>query len=189
MDIEEIIESTTQVFAMRYWSDPVLSMVCDPVRDTEFGSKLEAFASRMVATMNTYRGIGLAAPQVGVPIRMFIMHFPEAAAKEGKLSTPPLAVCNPSLQFSGGDVYGIEGCLSFPSLFEQVVRRHGVTMRYFTVLGEEREIELTDMNARVAQHEADHLDGIMFFDRERMSKQMGKALLRKWDKVKGGYIK
>lgn len=172
---------------MRYWNDPVLSMVCDPVRDTEFGSSLEKFASRMVATMNTFKGVGLAAPQVGVPIRMFIMHFPEAANALGKLTVPPLAVCNPTLELSGETQYEQEGCLSVPGIYNQVARPKVAVMRYFTVLGEEKEIELKDMNARVAQHEAEHLDGIMFFDRIHMSKQVHKSILRRWDKIKHRY--
>ena len=167
---------------LRYWDDPVLSVVCDPV--VEFGSKLEEFASRLVATMNTYKGIGLAAPQVGVPI----MHFPENLTREGKLAAPPLAVCNPTLELSGPVVYAQEGCLSLPDLFSQVGRSQYVTMRYFTIFGEEREIELSDMNARVAVHEAEHLDGIMFFDRSHMSKQVNKALMRQWDKIKHRYV-
>jgi peptide deformylase len=163
-----------------------LSTICEPVRDTEFGSKLEEFASQLLATMNTYKGIGLAAPQVGVTSRVFIMHFPESA-KNGKLTSPPLVMCNPTLQFSGPTVFEQEGCLSFPSLFEQVGRQQYVVVRYFTVLGEEREIELKNMDARVAAHEAEHLDGIMFFDRRHMSKQVRKALLRKWDKIKHQY--
>ena len=169
---------------MRYWNDPVLSVVCDPVRSTEFGSSLEKFASRMVATMNTFKGVGLAAPQFGVPIRMFIMHFPEAA-KNGKLTTPPLAVCNPTLNLSGETQYEQEGCLSVPGIFNQVARPKTAVMRYFTVLGEEKEIELSNMNSRVAQHEADHLDGIMFFDRRRVSKQVNRATERAWEKQKG----
>lgn len=171
---------------MRYWDDPVLSTVCDPVRDTEFGSKLEKFASQLLTTMNSYKGIGLAAPQVGILSRIFIMHFPEAV-KNNKLVAPPLVVCNPTLQFSGKSTFEQEGCLSLPLLFEQVERSQYVTMRYFTVLGEEREIELKDMDARVAAHEADHLNGIMFFDRRYMSKQVQKNLLRKWEKIKHQY--
>ena len=173
----------SDILQIRYWNDPVLSTVCEPVRDTEFGSKLEGFASQLLATMNTHKGVGLAAPQVGITSRIFIMHFPEAT-KEGKLTVPPLAVCNPVLELRGETLYEDEGCLSVPGIFNQVARPKTVVMRYFTILGEERELELHDMNARVAQHEAQHLDGIMFFDRRNMSKQMHKATLREWEKQK-----
>jgi peptide deformylase len=136
--------------------------------------------------MNTYKGLGLAAPQVGIARRIFIMHFPESA-KEGKLTSPPLVACNPTLELSGETLYEQEGCLSVPTIFEQVARPKTTLMRYFTVLGVEKEIELHDMNARVAAHESDHLNGVMFFDRSHMSKQVQKALLRKWEKVKHQY--
>jgi len=138
--------------------------------------------------MNTHKGVGLAAPQVGIVSRVFIMHFPESA-KDGKLTAPPLVVCNPTLKFSGPLVCEQEGCLSLPSLFEQVERHQFTSMRYFTVLGEEKEMELSGMNARVATHEAEHLDGIMFFDRSHMSKQVQKSLLRQWEKIKHRYMK
>jgi peptide deformylase len=173
----------SDVLQIRYWDDPVLSTVCEPVLDTEFGSKLEEFATQLLATMNTYKGIGLAAPQVGVTRRIFIMHFPESA-KNGKLTVPPLVVCNPNLELRGGALQHEEGCLSVPGIYEQVSRSREVLMRYFTTRGEEREIELSDMNARVAQHEFDHLNGIMFFDRRRVSKQVSKAVERAWEKQK-----
>ena len=170
----------SDVLQMRYWDDPVLSTVCELIRDTEFGSKLEGFASQLLATMNTYKGIGLAAPQVGVPLQIFVIKLSESN---------PIVVCNPTLQFRGPSVFGIEGCLSFPSLFDQVERAQFATMRYFNPKGTEMEIELSDVDARVASHEYDHTLGIMFFDRRRMSKQMSKALLRKWDKIKHQYTK
>ena len=168
---------------LRYWDDPVLSTVCEPVRDSEFGSKLEDFGRELISTMVDHNGVGLAAPQVGVSTRIFAMHFPK-----GGVSLSPIAVCNPTLQFSGPIVLLQEGCLSVPEVFEQVARSQFATMRYFTLLGEEREVEIRDMDARIAAHEIDHLDGIMFFDRRRMSRQMSKALLRKWDKIKYQYV-
>jgi peptide deformylase len=169
------------VLQMRYWNDLMLTTVCEPVRSTEFGSKLREFASELLATMNTHKGVGLAAPQVGITSRVFIMHFPESA-KGGKLTAPPLVVCNPTLTLSGALLHEQEGCLSLPDVFEQVSRPETVVMRYFTILGEEREIELHGMDARVAQHEADHLDGVMFFSRQRVSKQVNKAVERAWEK-------
>jgi peptide deformylase len=173
----------SDVLQVRYWADPILSTICEPVRDTEFGSKLEEFASQLLTTMNTHKGIGLAAPQVGIARRIFIMHFPESA-KEGKLTSPPLVACNPTLELSGETLYEQEGCLSVPTIFEQVARPKTAVMRYFTVLGEEQEVELHNMNARVAAHEFDHLNGIMFFDRRRVSKQVNKAVERAWEKQK-----
>jgi len=115
---------------------------------------------------------------------------------------PPLVICNPTLVLTGRLVPGREGCLSLPDMFEQVYRAEGVVLQYKNPLGVGVEIIFpTQMNARVAQHETDHLDGIMFFDykdkREkyantahpepwgaRMSKQLSKSILRNWEKKK-----
>jgi peptide deformylase len=164
------------MLTLRYWEDPVLSKVCDPVRDSEFGSKLEEFGRELLATMDNYRGLGLAAPQVGVTFRMFIMRFPD------NTSLNPIVVCNPTLHLHGPATYLQEGCLSVPDIFEQVSRSQFATLRFFHPDGTEDEIELSNVNARVAQHETDHLDGIMFFDRRRVSKQVSKAVQRAWEK-------
>ena len=97
---------------------------------------------------------------------------------------------------------GREGCLSLPSVFEQVYRSAGVTMKFFMPDGVEAEVTLSALDARVAQHETDHLDGIMFFDykdkREkyvtpehptprgaRMTKNLYKGVMREWEKKNG----
>ena len=168
------------MLTLRYWDDPILSTVCDPV--TEFGDSLISIVSEMVAIMNTHKGIGLAAPQVGLPIRMFVMHFPAYLTPSGKLAEPPLAVCNPTLELSGGIDHEQEGCLSMPSLFEIVGRDRHVSMQYFNVFGVEKVINLSGMNARVAQHEADHLLGVMFF--EKLPRNPRRAILRKWQEIR-----
>jgi len=171
------------MLSLRYWDDPVLSEVCQPVHELEFGSQqLRDLGQTMVGVMNSYDGFGLAAPQVGLATRMFVMHFPES-----KRTKEPLVVCNPTLQLHGDNVLMREGCLSLPDIFEQVTRQRFATMHYFQPDGLEREIELSELDARVAQHETDHLNGIMFFDRSHMSKQVRKAVLRKWDKIKSNY--
>lgn len=178
------------------WGDPVLSKVCDNVEDNEFGPELELFAGQLLATMAAHDGLGLAAPQVGVSKRIFAMMLPDQ--KEPR----PIVVCNPVLDLQGGVTREIEGCLSLPGLYEQVARAAKVFMRYQTTAGDTREITLeSPMDARVAQHEGDHLNGIMFFDYEdkregflgangsplygaRMSKQLSKQVLRNWEKEK-----
>src|SRR5208337_4033869 len=167
--------NTVDILPLRYWDDPALSKVCDKIEDNEFGPKLVEFGQSLLATMKSRNGIGLAAPQVGVAKRMFVMRFP------GRL------------------VPGREGCLSLPGLFEQVYRAENCILQYRIPFGSTYEIALDRWDARVAQHEADHLDGIMFFDykdkREnyvtlehpqpwgaRMSKQLSKNVLREWEK-------
>jgi peptide deformylase len=170
------IKETTS--SLRYWGDPVLAMVCDPVRDSEYGSSLEKFASQMMITMDSYKGVGLAAPQLGVPIRMFAMKLPDT-------SEDSIVVCNPTLTLSGATIYGQEGCLSLPEIYSQIGRNQFVLMRYFTPNGIESELELTGLDARIAQHETDHLNGIMFLD--RLSRQLKRAASREWNKVMHKY--
>jgi len=187
----------TKILPIRYWDDPVLSKVCDKIEDNEFGSSLEEFGRELIATMKAKHGVGLAAPQVGASKRIFVMETPD---NEG---FPPLVVCNPTLLLTGLNQPGREGCLSLPDVFEQVYRAEGVVLQYKNPLGVACEIILpTPMNARVAQHEFDHLNGIMFFDykdkREnyvtpenptprgaRMTKNLYKQLMREWEKKNG----
>lgn len=175
-----------KILPLRYWDDPILSQVCEKIADNEFGSKLEEFGQALIATMKYKNGLGLAAPQVGVLKRMFAMETPDNKA------FPPLVVCNPTLVLTGLSVPGREGCLSLPNIYEQVYRAEGVVLQYRTPLGIGCEIVFaTPMNARIAQHETDHCDGVMFFDYQhkrpqpwgvRMSKNLSKSVLREWEK-------
>jgi peptide deformylase len=176
------------VLPLRYWDDPVLSAVCDKIEDNEFGPKLFEFGRELLATMKAKNGIGLAAPQVGVAKRMFAMTFPDNE------DFPPCVMCNPELQLQGGTRPGREGCLSLPNVFEQVYRAEWALVRYFDPMGKEIEMPiLKPFDARVAQHEDDHLNGIMFFDYKdrrpnpwgiRMTKNLSKGVLREWEKQK-----
>jgi len=186
----------TKILPIRYWDDPVLSKVCDKIEDNEFGPSLEEFGRELIATMKAKHGVGLAAPQVGASKRIFVMETPD---NDG---FPPLVVCNPTLLLTGLNQPGREGCLSLPDVFEQVYRAEGVVLQYKNPLGVACEIILpTPMNARVAQHEFDHLNGIMFFDYkdkrenfvtaqypeprgQRMTKNLQKGVLRRWDEQK-----
>lgn len=162
---------------IRLWPDPVLSRACRAVEENEFGPKLSAFAGELVAAMASGRGVGLAAPQVGVASRLFAMTFPEDPARA------PLVACNPVLALSGGTVLGSEGCLSLPGVYLRIARAEAAVMRYFTPEGAEGEVELSGLDARVAQHETDHTLGVMFMDR-LPSRQMRRAALREWEKVR-----
>lgn len=172
------------ILNLKYWDDPALSAVCPKVDDNEFGPKLAEFGQDLIATMEAKGGIGLAAPQVGVLKRVFAMRFPDDESLE------PVVVCNPSLRLEGEAWREREGCLSLPGVFEQVARARNVVMQYSSPDGTMYETLLRDWNAKVAQHEADHLDGIMFFDYTdkrpaygaRMSRQMHKQVMRAWDK-------
>jgi peptide deformylase len=162
------------------WDDPRLSQVCELLDDNEFGPQLGLFAQQLIAAMDDKNGIGLAAPQVGVLKRIFVMKFPDHEQMK------PLVVCNPTLVLSGPTLYEREGCLSLPSIFQTVPRSENITMQYRDPLGKMKELIIDKWDARVAAHENDHLDGRMFFD--RMSRQMRRATLREWEKIKHSYL-
>src|SRR5271154_2868562 len=180
--------AAAKVLPLRYWADPVLSVVCAKIEDSEFGPQLEEFGRELLATMNDKNGVGLAAPQVGVTKRMFVMMFPDHEEV-----MKPIVVCNPEIALMGATVPGTEGCLSVPGVRQQVYRAAEVRMEYKDAAGKSYMMPLlTALDARVAQHEFDHLNGIMFFDFKdkrgeygaRMTKQMAKSALRDWEKEK-----
>ena len=120
----------------------------------------------LLETMVEYRGVGLAGPQVHVGLRVFVaaLDSGEGAGPEGD----PLALINPEITPIGGDVAeDWEGCLSVPNIRGRVPRAREIKVRAFDRNGERLEIQTHDFPARVIQHETDHLDGILFFDRMR----------------------
>ncbi|MDR9484847.1 MAG: peptide deformylase [Sediminimonas sp.] len=140
------------------WPDPLLREVCVPVAEDEDVGDL---VRDMLETMYDAPGRGLAAPQVGVAKRVFVM---DCGWKDG---TPAPRVCvNPEIvSVSGEAVSGEEGCLSIPGVLAGVERPEAVTLRYRDVDGGVREVALRGFEARCAQHELDHLNGILTLDR------------------------
>jgi peptide deformylase len=139
------------------YGDPVLEQRCAPV--TEFNTpELNQFIADMFETMYASRGVGLAAPQVGKPIRLTVIDT--SAGEEG--GGDRLVLINPEIVAKSGSQTGEEGCLSIPGFREDVTRAKWVKVRAQNALGETFEVEGTDLLARAMQHEADHLDGILF---------------------------
>jgi peptide deformylase len=160
--------------------DPRLKKMCDPV--TVFDTALQTFADDMLHTMYEAPGVGLAAPQVGVTKRIFVMDCTtkdEDQIREHK----PMVLINPEITWSADEtsVYN-EGCLSLPDLYEDIERPASVKMRYRDVSGETHEETFEDLWSTCAQHELDHLDGILFIDYlTRMKRNM---MTRKMEKYK-----
>ncbi|MBT54321.1 MAG: peptide deformylase [Mameliella sp.] len=140
------------------WPDPRLAQVCTPVDDR---AAVEQLVTDMFETMYAAPGRGLAAPQVGGTTRLFVM---DAGWKEGDMT--PLACLNPRISATT-DVTAIatEGCLSVPGVSADVSRPAEITLAYTDLTGTAQEVTLTGAAATIAQHELDHLDGIMHFDR------------------------
>ena len=120
----------------------------------------------MVETMLEYHGIGLAAPQVHESVRVFIAGIEEEDVRTGETEIVPLPVINPEVTALGRDlVEDWEGCLSIPDIRGLVPRNRTVRLRGLDREGVPVDLELADFPARVVQHEHDHLNGVLFFDR------------------------
>jgi peptide deformylase len=121
--------------------------------------------------MNEYAGIGLAGPQVHAGLRVFVAGLkavPIGESMTGERDMPLVVLVNPEITPIGPDIEeGWEGCLSIPDMRGKVPRALEIQVRAFDRHGKRIEFRASDLPARVIQHEADHLDGIMFFDRMR----------------------
>jgi peptide deformylase len=147
------------VRTMRLYGDPVLRQKARPVEG--FDDALRELVTDMFDTMRAYRGVGLAANQVGVLQRVFVV---EAVRGEGE-EPLRLALVNPTLAEATGAETGEEGCLSVPGIYEDVRRALKVRVQARDIQGEPVDFIAEGYLARVLQHEADHLDGVLFLDR------------------------
>ena len=141
--------------------DPRLKKVCTPV--AEIDDAVKRLADDMLETMYDAPGIGLAAPQIGQTIRMFVMDC--AAREEEPGSERPMVLINPEITWSSEETAPYEeGCLSIPDQYAEVIRPAAVRVRYHDVAGAENEEEFDGIWATCAQHEIDHLSGKLFID-------------------------
>lgn len=166
-----------------HYPDPVLLAVGKPFGEDEFNEDLRQFVENMFETMYDSQGVGLAAPQVGVSKRLFVMDVPLEDDKSNRI-----ALVNPEIILQEGEQVGDEGCLSFPGIYTTVKREVRTIVRYKDVFGKEQELDCTDLSARCVLHETDHCDGIVFLDRmsvlkRELAKRKIKKLQRtgKWD--------
>lgn len=133
---------------------PILRQVASPV--TKFAKKTQEVVDEMIRVMKKVNGIGLAAPQVGDPHRMIVVAPP---------GIKPVVMINPKLLKAEGEQIGQEGCLSIPGLYGDVTRALYVEVEALDRKGKEVVFELDEVAARVALHEMDHLDGVLFIDK------------------------
>ena len=121
----------------------------------------------MVETMLEHHGVGLAAPQVHEDVRLFVAAIDPADDDDARAEVP-IVIINPDITPVGAEVIeDWEGCLSIPDIRGRVPRAREIVLRAFDRHGERIELHAHDYPARVIQHETDHLDGILFFDRMR----------------------
>lgn len=138
-----------------------------------FDAELATLAQNMIETMKVFDGVGLAAPQVGVSKRIFVV---------GEVDQEPFCVVNPELSDLEGKEMGEEGCLSMPRVYAPVSRATRLRLTACNERGEPIEVQAKGMLARIIQHEYDHLEGVLFPDRlDILSRE---TLLREWTEVR-----
>ncbi len=152
------------VQSIRLFGDPVLRTPADPV--TDFDKELRKLVRDLTETMEDAPGTGLAAPQIGVSLRVFTYWVDDELGH----------LVNPDLDLSEEQQDGEEGCLSLPGLAYDTKRALQVVAKGFNMYGDPVVIEGSDLLARCVQHETDHLDGILFID--RLDKVTRKKALR-----------
>ncbi len=160
-----------------HYPTPVLLEVGKPVES--FDDELKSLVENMFETMYEAKGVGLAAPQVDVSSRLFVMD-----CSNGEDASQKIALINPEIIQVEGEQIGDEGCLSFPGLYQKVQRNLRTVVRYQDVNGEFQELDGIDLTARCILHETDHCDGIVFLDRMTILKrEMAKRKIRKLQKT------
>ncbi|HEY7145285.1 MAG TPA: peptide deformylase [Streptosporangiaceae bacterium] len=138
---------------IRLFGDPVLRTPAEPVRD--FDAELRRLVKDLTDTMLEAPGVGLAAPQIGVGLRVFSYYVDDQLGH----------LINPSLRLSEEEETDDEGCLSFPGLQFPTKRAYEVVATGFDMHGEPVTLQGSGQLARCVQHETDHLDGVLFIDR------------------------
>jgi peptide deformylase len=159
------------------WPNPILDSPADPV--TDFSDGLKKLVSNMFETMYAAPGVGLAAVQVGVAKRLFVMD-----CSGGKDPDQRVVLINPDVIHVEGEQNGEEGCLSFPGIFTPVERSLRAVVRAQDVNGNEFELDETDLPARCMLHETDHCDGIVFLDKmSALKRELVKRKIKKLQKA------
>ena len=165
-------------FTIRRYGDPVLRAVGEPVK--EFGAPLRSLGEAMLRAMKLAKGIGLAAPQVGLSLQLFVMDVRDEEHRpvlDGKACDPddimPMLLANATVTIPAGapETY-VEGCLSFPGVTGDVERVERAVVRYRDADGAPHVLECAGLLARCVQHEHDHCQGVLFIDRMSRAHQL-----------------
>lgn len=146
------------ILNVRLFPDPILSSRCAPLE--KFQDNLFSVIKQMEETLYSVAGMALAAPQVGISSRVIIFNMMKI---EGEEKT--IVLINPTIKESSGEIRLEEGCLSLPNIYEDVARPEKVLVEGLDITQKKIFFRARDMFARVIQHEIDHLDGILLWDR------------------------
>lgn len=164
------------IYPIVKYPDPVLAKKAEPI--TVFDAEVAKLAADMFESMYAAEGIGLAAPQVGISKRMYVVDL-----SFGKDPAQKLVLINPEIVTRDGKQVEEEGCLSLPEIRDKVQRAFRVRMRAQDVTGKWFEIDGEELLSRAFQHELDHLDGILFIDRvSRLKRDLILRRIRKLQK-------
>jgi len=156
-----------------HYPEPVLLEVARPIE--VFDDRLANFVEKMFEKMYEAGGVGLAAPQVGVSSRIFVMDCLQDGTDDRKF-----ALINPEIVMTEGEQFGGEGCLSFPGIYNDVKRELRTVVRFHDVKGNLNELDVTELEARCVLHENDHLDGIVFLTRmSALKREIAKRKIKK----------
>lgn len=139
------------------YGDPVLREVADPVQ--ELTPEVKELVADMKATLEDAHGLGLAAPQVGESLRIFIVDLSAV-----DITAQTQVFINPEIAETSGECEYEEGCLSFPGIYQRLTRPEWVKVKAMDENGKEFTMEATGLAARAILHEFDHLEGILFID-------------------------
>lgn len=161
-----------------YFPDPVLRKTAEPFESA--GDETRRLAEDMIETMQSVNGLGLAAPQIGLSRRLFVMNAYDGEEEDG---VEMRGLINPEILEKAEEmrVYE-EGCLSIPGISAEVERPSSVLIRYIDLDGEPREEWFHGRPATIAQHELDHLNGVLFID--HLSRLKRDFLIRKYRKAR-----
>ena len=166
------------------FGNSILRCKCSPVQENQ---PIDDILKNMYETMYNAQGVGLAAPQVGLDLSIFIIDTTPFCDDENNLVPLKKEFINPEIiDYSGKDESFNEGCLSIPGLREDVIRKDQIKIRYFDKNFNEHTEKYEGINSRVIQHEYDHLMGVLFTDRVSTLKK--KLLKSKLNKIKNGDI-
>ncbi|MCK4312927.1 MAG: peptide deformylase [Candidatus Cloacimonetes bacterium] len=149
-----------EILPVRIYGDRSLRKIAEPV--DKITDEIKDFIANLTFTMYEKDGVGLAAPQVGRLLRIFVVDpfwFNEENEKN------PVVLINPKFLEFEGQTQSEEGCLSFPDIYEKVMRAKKVVIESLNEKGKKVHYEADELFARVLQHEYDHLDGILFIDK------------------------
>ncbi|MCM1324903.1 MAG: peptide deformylase [Acetobacter sp.] len=159
------------------YPDKILSQKCEKV--TEVNDDIRSLLDDMLETMYADKGVGLAAPQIGLAKRIIVID--DKVTEDGTPGPHPLYMVNPEIiKKSEEKIWFNEGCLSVPGQSAEVERHYAVTVKYLDYNGAEQTLEAEDYLAVILQHETDHLDGVLYIDRiSRLKRNMILKKLKK----------